>query len=269
MRKVVFLLVCVLIGWGAYIVITEGFGIGNLFSIPSYSTVITSSKEVDTVVKQIDDINEIQFAQSKNTLDESIKKYKSTKEEYEALTESIKSDDDGPTISLVDTYDIDFLWTTIGNYSTEEGISLKFNVVKSANSILDTTAYTLCDLKFTVSGNYIPITDFIYDLEDDRKLGFEISEFNLSKGGENLQATFTVNNVPINNKNLTELTTYVTSSAELDEYGNPVPEGGSSTSGTGSSSSSDSSGSTVTMNPDGSMSTANGTAAPNGVSTAQ
>ena len=63
----------------------------------------------------------------------------------------------------------------------------------------------MCDLKFTVTGEYIAITDFIYSLEDDDTLGFEISEFLLEKGGENLQATFIVKEVPINNKNLSSV----------------------------------------------------------------
>ena len=36
-------------------------------------------------------------------------------------------------------------------------------------------------------------------------------KFLISKGGENLQATFTIRNVPVNNKNLTELQTSVDS----------------------------------------------------------
>ena len=170
------------------------------------------------MISQLVNINDIQFENSKKSLTSAIKNYKNTKEEYEALAESVKTnDEEAVDISLVDTYDVDFLWTAIGNYGTEEGISLKFNITKSTSSLIDTVAYTICDLKFTVSGDYIPITDFIYDLEDDNKLGFEISDFALVKGGDNLQATFTVKNVPINNKNLTEITTFVTPSISADE----------------------------------------------------
>lgn len=90
--------------------------------------------------------------------------------------------------------------------------------------MLETDSYTMCDLKFTVSGDYIPITNFIFRLEDDNRLGFEISDFTLVKGGENLQATFTVKNVPINNENLIDISSNVTPSANLDEYGNPIPD---------------------------------------------
>lgn len=223
MRKIVILLLCAAIAFCAYQVVVEGFSLGSSITVPNYKQVSSSSREIDTLISQIANINDIQMDQSKSSLQSAIKTYKDTKEEYDALAETLSTGgDDAPEISLVDTYDVDFLWTSIGNYGTEEGIKLKFNITKSAESLLDTTAYTMCDLKFTVSGDYIPITDFIYDLEDDNKLGFEISDFALAKGGDNLQATFTVKNVPINNKNLTEITTSVTPSTSVDEYGNPV-----------------------------------------------
>lgn len=231
MRKIVILLVCVILTCLAYQTVASGFNLGTVFSIPGYEKVAQSSKEIDSLIEELTDINDVKFAQSKNSLTTALKKYKDTKEEYESLADTIEAnaEDDGPTMSLVDTYDIDFLWTTIGNYGTEEGISLKFNVVKSVGSFFSTSSYTMCDLKFTVSGNYIPITDFIYDLEDDNKLGFEISDFSIKKGGDNLQATFTVKNVPINNRNLLEITTMVSPDMSVDAYGNPISSGNTST----------------------------------------
>ena len=74
----------------------------------------------------------------------------------------------------------------------------------------------ICDLEFTVIGDYTAITDFIYVLEDDDRFAFEISKFKLSEpesGGltaalpsdipsdlrdNQLQATFVVKSLPIN-----------------------------------------------------------------------
>lgn len=224
MRKIVILLLCIVLALCTYQTVVEGFSLGKEFVVPTYKDVSNSSREMDALIGQLANINDIKFEQSKNSLTSAIKRYKDTKEEYDELVENMKTGYDSQDISLVDTYDVDFLWTTIGNYSTEEGISLKFNITRSSNSFLDTSAYTICDLKFTISGDYIPITDFIYDLEDDNKLGFEISDFTLVKGGDNLQATFTVKNIPINNKNLTEITTFVSPEKSVDEYGNPISE---------------------------------------------
>ena len=63
----------------------------------------------------------------------------------------------------------------------------------------------MCDLTFTVTGEYIAITDFIFDLEGDDSLRFEINDFVMQKGGQNLQATFIVKNVPIDSKTLSSV----------------------------------------------------------------
>ena len=221
MRKVIILLFLALSIGICYGSVTEGFEINESLTVAKYADIETASKKLDTLISQIIYINETEYPTKKEKLTTAIKEYHDKKEEYEEL-EALVQQNTSEEISLVDIYDIDFLWTTIGNYGTEEGISLKFDVVKSVTSTISSPDYTMCDLKFTVSGDYIPITDFIYDLEDDSKLGFEISSFALARGGDNLQATFTVREVPINNQNLTELTTSTNISNKEDVEDNTV-----------------------------------------------
>lgn len=206
MRKVIILLFLALSILVCYQTVQKGLELNEQISIVKYEDVQRASKNLDTLISQLIRVNETEYPSKKENLASAIKLYHNKKEEYEELQALVEQNTDDTEISLVDIYDVDFLWTTIGNYGTEEGISLKFDIVKSVTSTISSPDYTMCDLKFTVSGDYIPITDFIYDLEDDSKLGFEISSFVLAKGGENLQATFTVREIPINNKNLTELT---------------------------------------------------------------
>lgn len=206
MRKVVILVILVIAIYFCYETVVTGVDIGANFSIAGYEDVESSSQKLDTLISQLVNVNDIQFPAKKESLNSAIAEYETKKEEYETL-KAIVDQNSSEDISLVDIYDVDFLWTIVGNYGTEEGINLKFDVVKSSTSSITSEEYTMCDLKFTVSGDYISITDFIYDLEDDSKLGFEISSFAMARGDENLQATFTVREVPINNENLTELTT--------------------------------------------------------------
>ena len=109
---------------------------------------------------------------------------------------------------LKDIYDVDFLWTIIGNYATEEGINLKFDVnrnVSSASSLNNTsTNYVICDLQFVITGKYINLADFIRDMEDDDRLNFEINDFDMQKSGSDLQVTLTVREIKINSDNLIE-----------------------------------------------------------------
>ena len=99
------------------------------------------------------------------------------------------------------------MWTIIGNYATEEGVVLQFDVISVSNNITSKHKnYILCDLNFSIVGEYTSIVNFIYDLEDDERLNFEIRNFILEKVGENLQAKFLVNSIPINQKNLSTIT---------------------------------------------------------------
>lgn len=207
MRKLLVFILLIVSIYGCYSVVTSGYSLGENFTVAGASDIIESSDNVDTLISQLTNINEVQFPSKQSTLATAITTYKTKKAEYEELVALMEQTNSEVDVSLVDIYDVDYLWTVIGNYSTEEGITLKMDIVEStASAVASTDSYTICDLKFTVSGDYIPITDFIYDIEDDSSLGFEISNFSMSKGGDNLQATFVAQSVPINNSNLTEIT---------------------------------------------------------------
>ena len=70
---------------------------------------------------------------------------------------------------------------------------MKMDVVTSG------AAKDVYNLKFTVTGSYISITDFISDIENDSTLGFKIEEFKMSPSGSegDLQATFTCKEITI------------------------------------------------------------------------
>ena len=101
---------------------------------------------------------------------------------------------------------MEVLWTRIGNHATANGIVPKMESVSSSNNTPNAN-----DLKFTITGNYIAITDFIRDIEEDIKLGFAIEEFELvpvaSGDGTQLQATFRVRDIFINTNTITSIIT--------------------------------------------------------------
>lgn len=146
----------------------------------------TSSEELKLEAAKLEKTTTDDFNKKKEKLAKTIKEYKKAKQEYESIipdytdvAESMEG------VNLKDIYDIDFLWTILGNYATEEGVDLKFDVSKnttSASSINNSsTNYVVCDLQFVAIGNYISLTDFIYDMEDDDRLSFEINDFTLEK----------------------------------------------------------------------------------------
>lgn len=221
MRKITIFLLLVLCVWGAYTVIEKGFDYGS-FQLSNYSDLEKKSNQLKSEIAALETKKESQYEAKKTTLSAAVKNYKDKKEQYETLlaeTEALQQDE--VQYTAVDLYDIDFLWTIVGNYATEEGVILQFDVTKSptlsSNKLSSSDEYIFCDLNFTVTGEYIPITDFIYDIEDDDRLNFEISDFSLAKVEEELQkkgegplkTTFVVKSVPINTENLSTITTSV------------------------------------------------------------
>lgn len=200
-----------------YYVVTNGLTIGEVLNVADFKQVGTASKQVDTLISQLVNLNETSFKAKKAEVNSAITEYKNQKEQYESMKAATMTPTETQDVGMVDMYDIDFLWTIIGSYGTEEGINLKMDCVKSTVfPEINEAEYTMCDLRFTVSGDYIAITEFIYHIEDDSRLGFEISSFEMTKGGENLQATFVIRGVPVNNKNLSQLQVSIDSSANAN-----------------------------------------------------
>ena len=86
---------------------------------------------------------------------EKLQQEKTTYENY------ITSDAEGGTVSQIQSYEVEYLWTKIGNYAKREGVVLKMDVEVN-NAVLETY-----NLNFTVAGTYVGITEFIYDLDND------------------------------------------------------------------------------------------------------
>lgn len=206
MRKYLLILILIITGVLCFSLIIGGLEIGNLKLIKSYSDVEEMSLAKKDAVTELKQRNGAEFAAKSTALASAAEEYKTKKAQYEKLVSEGQIKESNPT--SLDLYDVGFLWTTIGIYATENGVTLQFDVSKSATAIPTMSSeYVMCDLNFTVTGEYIAITDFIYSLENDDKLNFEITDFTLEKGGENLQATFVVKEVPVNSKTLSSVPT--------------------------------------------------------------
>ena len=201
MRK--YLLILILIISALVCLLLMSFGLGV---IPSFAEVEQVRFEKQQVLGELNYKNSTEFTSKKAALNSAAEEYKNKKNQYDSLVKDGKITDSDLYDSM-ELYDIDFLWTIIGNYATQKDVTLQFDVSKSATSAAISSQYVMCDLSFTVTGEYIALTDFVYSMENDEKLNFEISNFVLEKGGENLQATFVVKEVPINSSNLSTVPT--------------------------------------------------------------
>lgn len=173
-----------------------------------------SSRKLKIATAQLEKINSSEFEDKKKELEEAIQQYNNVKKTYEdiveknpqlieeiAFSQAIKSDASNKV------YDIEFLWTILGNYATGENLMLDMNVKENTTSIDSVLKYSndyeVCDLELIVSGEYMNLVNFIYNLENDNRLNFRISEFNMDYKNK-VEVVLNIRNIKISSKNLLE-----------------------------------------------------------------
>lgn len=182
MRKILIGILTILLIVMAVLVITKGLTIGN-FKILSVQQIIEGNDKLTAEISETEKLIRSNYPTELETLDSNVSSLLEAKEEYQDLADvSTKSEINKAT--TVETYTVEFLWTRLGRHATAEGVYLSYTPTNNS-------------IKFTVSGDYIPILSFVSAIENDSKLGFRIENFKLIPGGNNLQATFETRNINI------------------------------------------------------------------------
>lgn len=264
MKRVLIIILLILSILLGYSLVTKGFSNDKMeFSVSSYNDIGDQSEVLTMAVAAYNKKNDKEYQTILNNLNSSITKYEKTKGEYEDLIAEIGSteevtneEDDIVVVPSLTVYEIDFLWATIGNYAKKEGLTITMDVNKSSAST-ESLGYGLYNLSFSVSGQYINIANFLYHLEDDDKLGFEIRNYSMTSGS----ATFTIYNVPLNSDSLLDnsVTLTETDGTETTEGGEQSTEENSNTANTVGTETVTSNNTTNTDNTTNSTNTVNNT----------
>ena len=200
MRKILIGILTILLIVMAVLVITKGLTIGN-FKILCVKQIIEGNDILTAEISETEKLIRSNYPTELETLDSTVSSLLAAKEEYQDLADvSTKSEINKAT--TVETYTVEFLWTRLGRHATAEGVYLSYTPTNNS-------------IKFTVSGDYIPILSFVSAIENDSKLGFRIENFKLIPGGNNLQATFETRNINIKTEgvNTAVQSTIITESA--------------------------------------------------------
>lgn len=199
MKKILLIVMCILLSVIAYATVVNGYSIGG-FQVFGISNIQAKNNELDSKIQEASKKNTITYQEKMNELNTSAKDLISKKKSCEELV-SYSKDTDVAKAQQFQQYEIEVLWTKIGMYATKNGVVLKFDITESSSGTPNVN-----DLKFTATGSYISITDFVADLEKDVKLAFTIEGFELVPAtsgdtqatGRNLQATFKVRDIALN-----------------------------------------------------------------------
>lgn len=214
MKKVLISILIVLIVILTFFVVFKNINIGEWKS-KNINDIKNLNSELEQKINNAKQLNNQDYPNEVNKLDDSMEKLKIVKKKYQNKMEYISGNVDLGGVSIKN-YKIERLWIALENYAKNENVELKLEVVDAASK-------GLYDLNITVAGEYIGITDFIYDIEKDDTLGFKILNFKLTP----YVATTTTNNDTNNNttsntkntddQNQTTQTTTSTTSVRVDK----------------------------------------------------
>jgi len=183
-KKILISVLIILLLILTYFALTRGI---NFLNIKSINDIKIASDKLDNDFNKAIEISNKTYPAEMQGLEEAIKELKISKQEYENKSSYITAEDSLGVVT-VKTYKIHYLWTILGNYRKDRG-------VESLNLDLKTTgAQNVYDLDFTLVGNYTNITDFLYDIENDEELNFEIQNFEISSEVESSVSGNTNNN---------------------------------------------------------------------------
>ena len=197
MRKLLIGLITILLLALAVYIVVSGLSFAGI-EISSIAAIQEENARLENKIEQANNLKNTTYPQSVTTLETAYKKLMTEKENYEQIL-ALGVDENGQPLNKIQEYEIEKIWITMGNYADKQGLDLKLEVTLN-NSI--SGAY---DLKFTVTGGYIQITDFLYDVERDSTLVFKLENFKMVPGestGE-LVGTFVCKDVKVNIKETT------------------------------------------------------------------
>ena len=202
MKKLLLLILIALLVALSIFIVFNGLEIGKI-EVLGVREIQSRSNDLDEQIKNASKLAQTDYKQAVNTVESNTKELKTTKQEYQDLT-AVSSEGDVSLASQIEKYEIETLLIKLGNHAKSEGAKIKIDITKDSTNSQDSY-----NLKFTVNGSYVAITEFISDIENDSILGFKIEEFKMqpSSSTEELQATFTCNNIAIEGITINNTTT--------------------------------------------------------------
>lgn len=203
MRKILLIIMITLLSLVAIFTITDKLEVGNL-KIEGISYLKDKKEDLNNTVNQASKLITVDYPGKLTLLNTAVSQLQKERDNYNELLLLNSANNDQNTNTAA-PYELEYLWAQIGGHVKKEGVKIKFQLTSNM------TVTGTYDIGFTVTGNYVGITDFIYDIENDSKLGFKIENFKLvPNSSENeLVATFNCKEISINleNANLSATTT--------------------------------------------------------------
>ena len=171
MKKILISVVIILLIILCAVAATKSISIGSL-KIESINQIKDYSNNLDNKYSQATTLSETTYPKEIEDIEKAVKRFETAKQQYENI---VKYNSEEITLGLtqIEKYNIEFLWTILGNYATRNNINLTLDIKQGQ-------AKDIYDLGFNLEGTYSGIIEFLYDLEDNEELNFKIENFEIA-----------------------------------------------------------------------------------------
>lgn len=171
MKKILIGVIILLLLILGYFMSFKSISIGKL-KIESINNIKDMSNVLNTKLEEANKISAQTYPKEINNLKDAEKKLNSSKNEYEAKVAYTTANEDVFSTYLRD-YKIETLMVDLGRLSKQNGLKDLRLDLKTTNSI------NVYDLNLTIVGPYESVYNFIYSIENDDDLLFEIADLNV------------------------------------------------------------------------------------------
>ena len=186
MRKLLISILLILLIVMTVLCVKNGINIGPLHVL-GITQIQDANGELTRKISEAKNTND-NYANKLTEIKKVISDLGTARQEY-LQTINVSTESEIQEATQTKNYTIEYLWSQVGNHATQEGVNIRMDVVSGVDE-------NTKNLNFTVSGNYLAITNFITELENDSSLQFTIDEFSMTQN----QCTFVVRDVFIRNE---------------------------------------------------------------------
>jgi hypothetical protein len=161
-------------------------------STGSYTDLLELAKSLQDKKQELNDLNDKTFKAEVDRLEIMKGAFKNSKNEYDDLA-AHASAEEIRQLNQSKEYLLDYIWMRVGTYAQDNDVKV----------LIDTeTDKDIDRINFDVSGQYIAVINFIYDLQKDQELAFNIDNIVMQGGSSDsvTKASFYVLDVNVVSK---------------------------------------------------------------------
>ncbi len=189
-KKVLLILIIGLTGYSTWLFVSQGYEtvLGPIsLDVPSYNEVVSDKETLDSKLSTLNTKNKNELVIEESKVEKSMQNYEARKQEYDMLA-ATASEKEIAEANKIERYLLDYLWIKVGNYASDNDVKFKMTPNNVEQSIT-----------FDVTGKYISVINFIYDLENDVDLNFEIDGIVVQGGSSDsvVKANFKVEGIRV------------------------------------------------------------------------